>query len=303
MKIMYSDSYSEVTQEIFEKEHIGKLHSKFETSINLKFGNRLVNISSNQTVMPPFGIQVSSKSIKEIISLIEEDEVITFNKKENLLLFEKENLQLKLLEKKYTPKITPLKIDKKNAKKNIMKIIDYVLENNLENGFRVQNKEFINIIFGNEKSNSELCKRFQSLKEQIKSHNMDIQDYRYFLGRGEGLTPSGDDFLIGIMAVMAFNNDKLLEVLGDKLLVDIEKMTTDISCEYLYYARFNNFSLNIIKFCKKLFTYKYDEIKNQNELYSSYLRLIENGHTSGIDTLLGILLYSSTAFDENINEL
>ena len=102
---------------------------------------------------------------------------------------------------------------------------------------------------------------------------------------------------------MAFNNDKSLEVLGDKLLVDIEKMTTDISCEYLYYARFNNFSLNIIKFCKKLFTYKYDEIKNQNELYSSYLRLIENGHTSGIDTLLGILLYSSAAFDENINEL
>lgn len=36
----------------FEKEDKGKLHSLFETSINLKFGERLINISCNNTVMP-----------------------------------------------------------------------------------------------------------------------------------------------------------------------------------------------------------------------------------------------------------
>lgn len=303
MKVMYSDFYSEIIDEIFEKNYNGELHSSFESSINLKFGTKLINISSNYTVMPPFGIQTSKNNIKEIISFIDKDEIIEFNKKENLLLFKKRKLQLKLLGKKYNPKILPIKIDKKNTKKNIMKIINYILENNNENGFGVQNIEFINIIFEKEKASTELLKKFYTIREHIKTQNTDVKDYKYFLGRGEGLTPSGDDFIIGIMAVMAFSNNNTLEILKNKLLIGIEKLTTDISCEYLYYGSSGNFSLNIKEFCEKLFNYKENSIEEENDLYDSFLRLIKNGHTSGMDTLFGILLYSSVIFNENIDEL
>lgn len=303
MKVMYSDSYSEILDEIFEKNHSGRLHSSFETSINLKFGKRLINISSNHTVMPPFGIQTSNDNIKEIIFFIDKDEIIEFNKKENLLLFKKRKLQLKLFGRKYNPKISPIKIDKKNTRKNIMKITDYILENNYENGFGIQNTEFINIIFGKEKIFTELSKKFYAVKEQIKFHKTGIENYQYFLGRGKGLTPSGDDFIIGIMAAMAFSKNGILEELKNELLTDMEKFTTDISCEYLYYSSLNSFSLNIKEFCEKIFNYEAASTEEQNKLYNSFLKLIKNGHTSGMDTLLGILLHSSVLFNENTDEL
>ena len=58
MRAVSSNSYSENIMLVLEKEDKGKLHSLFETSINLKFGEILINISCNNTVMPPFGIQV-----------------------------------------------------------------------------------------------------------------------------------------------------------------------------------------------------------------------------------------------------
>ena len=293
MKIMYSDSYSEIVQDIFDKEQNGRLHSSFETSINIKFGDRLVNISSNHTVMPPFGIQVSNKTIKEIIDFIDENEIIEFVKKENLLLFKKEKLQLKLFGNKYTPKISPIKIDRNNVQKNLKKIINYILENDHKNGFGIENEELINIIFEKEKAFTELTKRFYSIKEDIKFHNMETEIYRYFLGRGEGLTPSGDDFIIGIVAAMAFSNDKTLEILNTRILRDTKKFTTDISCEYLYHSSFSNFSLNIKEFCESLFNSNSNIDTEENKLYNSYTKLITNGHTSGMDTLLGIMLYTA----------
>ena len=295
MNAVFSNSYSENIILIFEKEERGTLHSVFETSINLKFGERLVNISCNQTVKPPFGIQVSENIIKTIISDIEEEEEIIFNGKEKILLFKNLDLNFGLRGEAYSNKILSAKIDKKNAEKNIREILNYFLGNNHKNGFAIANREFVKIITDVENStlSEEILVKINNIRKDIEAGKTETENYEYFLGRGEGLTPAGDDFIIGIMAVMKFFKNQKAEKLKKALMQDIYMKTTDISAEYLYYATFSYFSLNITEFCKKLLLNNINDEEEKKALYESYGNLVKNGHTSGVDTLMGILLYST----------
>ena len=293
MRAVSSDSYSENIMTVFEKEGKGKLHSIFETSINLKFGERLINISCNHTVMPPFGIQIPEYGIKKITANIENGEEIIFDSKEKSLLFQDMELKLNLRGWIYGSKILPVKADKKNIEKNIKEILGYFLGNNDKNGFGIGNKRFVKVITDVENStlNEEVLVKINNIRKDVEAGKTEIKNYNYFLGRGEGLTPGGDDFIIGIMAAMNFLNHKKTEKLKKELMQDIYKKTTDISAEYLYYGVISCFSLNITEFCKKLL---FNNINNEEEkkaLYKSYENLIKNGHTSGVDTLMGILLY------------
>ena len=297
MRAVSSDSYSENIMTVFEKEGKGKLHSIFETSINLKFGERLINISCNHTVMPPFGIQIPEYGIKKITANIENGEEIIFDSKEKSLLFQDMELKLNLRGWIYGSKILPVKADKKNIEKNIKEILGYFLGNNDKNGFGIGNKRFVKVITDVENStlNEEVLVKINNIRKDVEAGKTEIKNYNYFLGRGEGLTPGGDDFIIGIMAAMNFLNHKKTEKLKKELMQDIYKKTTDISAEYLYYGVISCFSLNITEFCKKLL---FNNINNEEEkkaLYKSYENLIKNGHTSGVDTLMGILLYIITA--------
>ena len=61
----------------------------------------------------------------------------------------------------------------------------------------------------------------------------------YLLGRGPGLTPSGDDVLVGMIAALWFVGEIDSSGLASlrQLLVDAgTRLTTDISVEYLHYA-------------------------------------------------------------------
>ena len=295
MRAVSSDSYSENVMLIFEKEEKGKLHSVFETSINLKFGERLVNVSCNRTVMPPFGIQVPEHVIKKLTADIENSEEIIFDNTGKSLLFKDMDLKLNLRGRMYGNKILPAKADKKNAEKNIKEILNYFLGNNDRNGFGIANREFVKVITDVENStlNEEVLVKINNLRKDVEAGKTEIKNYNYFLGRGEGLTPGGDDFIIGMMAAMNFLNHNKAKKLKKELMQDIDKKTTDISAEYLYYGVLSCFSLNITKFCEKLL---FDNINSEEEkkaLYKSYENLIKNGHTSGVDTLMGILLYST----------
>ena len=297
MRAVSSNSYSENILLVLEKEDKGKLHSLFETSINLKFGERLINISCNNTVMPPFGIQVPEYCIKKITADIENREEIIFDSTEKSLLFKDMDLKLNLRGKIYDSRILPVQADKKNAEKNIKEILDYFLGNNEKNGFGIGNREFVKVITDVENStlNEEVLVKINNIRKDIEAGKTEIKSYNYFLGRGEGLTPGGDDFIIGIMAAMNFFNHKKTGKLKKELMQDIYKKTTDISAEYLYYGVISCFSLNITEFCKKLLLNNINKEEEKKTLYKSYENLIKNGHTSGVDTLMGILLYIITA--------
>lgn len=102
----------------------------------------------------------------------------------------------------------------------------------------------------------------------------------HYIGRGLGLTPAGDDFTIGLLAVDSltrFLPNGFRQVLKETLAA---KRTTDISESYLHCAMEGYFSsavinvmMNIDKLC----------------LDTMLKKLASSGSTSGNDTIAGVL--------------
>lgn len=119
--------------------------------------------------------------------------------------------------------------------------------------------------------------------------SIDIRDSdfpRGIVGKGLGLTPSGDDVLVGLLAIL-ISMDKeyeLVKKINYFILNEAKDRTTDVSYEYLYYASKGKFSKDVKMMCESIL------IGDKQQVIESVYRLIELGHTSGFDTLNGILL-------------
>lgn len=119
--------------------------------------------------------------------------------------------------------------------------------------------------------------------------DIDIRDEDFpdkIIGKGLGLTPSGDDILIGLLAILQATgkNKKLVEKIKDSIENNGRARTTDISYEYLHYAVQGKFSKAVKETCRDLI------MGDKCKVLSSAMKLINMGHTSGVDTLRGILL-------------
>lgn len=99
------------------------------------------------------------------------------------------------------------------------------------------------------------------------------------IGLGEGLTPSGDDFLCGVLAaayLFGGNASELCGVLRPRITERLSQ-TNDISAAFLKCACAGQFSRPII------------ELQQNVDLERSHKNFSAIGHSSGADTLSGIL--------------
>ncbi|WP_313758179.1 DUF2877 domain-containing protein [Tissierella sp.] len=118
---------------------------------------------------------------------------------------------------------------------------------------------------------------------------VDISDESFpdkIIGKGLGLTPSGDDVLVGLLAILQATgkNKGLVEKIKNSIKNNGRTKTTDISYEYLDYAVQGKFSKVVKETCIDLI------IGDKYKILNSAMKLIHIGHTSGMDTLKGILL-------------
>lgn len=104
----------------------------------------------------------------------------------------------------------------------------------------------------------------------------------YLIGRGKGLTPSGDDFIIGMLAyhqVRPFLEDAFIHKLKEMLL---KKPTTDISMNYFKDSLEGNFSKDILDL--------FSAMERGDNLVARIYNIAGFGHSSGKDTLSGIAM-------------
>lgn len=109
-------------------------------------------------------------------------------------------------------------------------------------------------------------------------------DWHRLLGWGPGLTPSGDDMLIGALAVLHASHfaPQLLHhpflPSADQLIM----LTTSVSCSYLNSARGGEFSTPVLNVLRRL--------QCGRNPHRAIQRLLRTGHTSGADILAGMIL-------------
>ena len=104
-----------------------------------------------------------------------------------------------------------------------------------------------------------------------------------FIGLGEGLTPSGDDFLVGLLwALWVGEADRLPGF--DTFLYAVQSTlhkTNDISAQMLRFAIRKRFTEPLISLAR---------VSVPTDCAEAFKRIAAFGHTSGFDTLCGLLV-------------
>ncbi|MDO5088664.1 MAG: DUF2877 domain-containing protein [Leptotrichiaceae bacterium] len=237
-------SISELVLLYLENQKIGYIHSIFKNSLNIRFGENLVHISGEKRGLTSFGCSISDKKIKELILNADINNIVV-KKGENLLFYKQsgvEKLNISELE------TVNLKIENiKKSEETLKKIFMYLK----------------NINFA-QKTGIKIDEVTEHLQNGITTESQ-----KYLTGRGKGLTPGGDDVLLGYGLVYCLYDKDIKLIHGN--------FTTDISKQY--FDAFNRGYVNQTLF--ELFS---------GDIENSILNITETGHTSGYDILFGIFL-------------
>jgi hypothetical protein len=111
------------------------------------------------------------------------------------------------------------------------------------------------------------------------------------VGRGPGATPSGDDFLAGMLLVLLGVNDVVIRdaarLIGQSLTTVARDRTTNVSQALLKQACLRRCSRPTSRLLRILT--QVDDRPSAEQLRERSLTLVDTGHTSGADTLVGML--------------
>lgn len=110
------------------------------------------------------------------------------------------------------------------------------------------------------------------------------------IGLGSGLTPSGDDLLVGYLAGLwcaASGKSERVQFASDlgKEVIRLSGQTTDISRAYLYHAAHGQVSSRLADLAKAIC-----RGENSDRLLTTVRSAMQVGHTSGMDAVTGLLI-------------
>ena len=117
---------------------------------------------------------------------------------------------------------------------------------------------------------------------------------RGLIGCGPGLTPSGDDFLVGFLAAhylcgSALAGEVRRQKLGSAVAAMAKKQTTIVSAEMLACAVKGKFSEILFQACRAL-----PGLANDSNQNGPVQRFLDWGSTSGTDTIVGLTVGLAT---------
>lgn len=117
-----------------------------------------------------------------------------------------------------------------------------------------------------------------------------LEATRHLIGLGPGLTPSGDDFLVGCLRGLwlirsnAPGAGQTLDRLRDALLPDLDARTTRVGAEFIRYALEGAFAEILDRAALALLAPAHPQV-----VQTAITRLLAQGETSGTDTMLGLV--------------
>jgi hypothetical protein len=278
---------------LLKKYKSGYVHSKFSNGMNIRMGDCLLFIGTTKNGHLPFGIHMHKQTIQQLIDGIKEFSSVTWNDESEQLSFENNlivSFNKAIPYKNYVKKLI-------GSKKTLIPYLAEfaaVLNNHAEStGLDLNIKQFLYLEDETDgqvsfQADNETGKQVCALINAVfSSDRQEIEKVvRYFLGRGKGLTPSGDDHIVGLLAIHTITeafHPIFLETVKD--LIEQESLTTDISKEYLSYALKGEFSSSVANVMNDL------TVNNrQVDLEKHLLSLMSMGHSSGVDTAFGMLI-------------
>ena len=268
--IIYAKSLSE---NVINRLNISNMvHSTFDKGINIESRDGLIFIGGER-MRVPFGIHMDLRDLKRLGNLQKGDKYrFNLGRRELILGGHTISLTRAKIYSSYIEKNLG-ELDKELLKEVFKKIVDL----DFSTGFDLSLKE---VIYKNDSPVINLRNNFTSHDEEEIEATL-----RSLIGRGRGLTPSGDDLILGLLLVNRLGPIlKPLLIKIFKELIGNEILTTRVSMSYYNSGLKGEFSSPMIDLYKAI-------LRGDRENMDSYINNIINyGHTSGRDTLTGIAL-------------
>ncbi|TCZ75698.1 DUF2877 domain-containing protein [Paenibacillus albiflavus] len=285
--IQVEGKFSSAVLPLLHSGEQGYVHSVFQNGWNIRMGAGLIFIGSTKNGKLPFGIHLEDTHVPELISLIKKDEKVLYDISMSSLLFSSFSIQLDPKDAYHSD--IGLTIDQQEELLCLLNAFAAeLLIHGQPTGAGISVDHFIECFIKEPHAScSDSERKVMQLMDAAQTQDLSQIDkvLRYWIGRGEGLTPSGDDMLAGMLAVDAVTGmftDTFRLHLSE--LVEKEVLTTDISREYLKYALNQNFSSVVTGVLNALLQ------KDTDNLNERTRELLCVGHSSGLDTAFGILI-------------
>lgn len=267
----------------------GYVHSVFQNGLNISVGGQLFFIGTTNYGRNPFGIHLPKEAIHELVSKETQDAPVKWNAEERTLIFPRSKMEIDFNGAvAFEDKLEKIE----NEIDDIPQFESFVTElvwNGEPTGLGIDIEHFLLDIGNGDYNNDQ--QSFQStyaLMDVLFSDEKDDMEnvLRYFIGRGKGLTPSGDDHLVGLLAIDVITG-AFSPTFSNTIqsLLSKESLTTDVGREYMKYALYGHFSSDIVHVTHDLF----DENPNV-DIHEHMVKLLKLGHSSGVDTAFGMLI-------------
>lgn len=283
------EEYEQHIPLLLATQPVGSVHSVFHNGVNIRMGEQLFFIGTTRNGQLPFGIHLSQHAVREVLETIHLDSVITWKPDQQRFVIDDGLLTISLVNAvSFNWQIPKHDVQKETQADNLFMLLTSLLNEPRITGLTVNIETFITNYLEKSDTNETTEAHIRKLLLAVQSTDREEIEsvLRYFLGRGQGLTPSGDDHLVGLLAIHTATgllSPEFVNVL--KRLVYYEKLTTDIGREYLLYAMQGRFSSDVVKLTSAL-----TEETDIYMLKPLLSELLEMGHSSGIDTVFGMLL-------------
>lgn len=249
--ILTTSAIGYIALDLLSKNHTFTVHSIFNKGFNIiNNDQQIIFIGTDENGKFPFGILVTQQVKEQLLNKIAQNEQVIYRNKQ---------LQFQDVQLMINDNVMPYeKTFETNTDllKDALNTIDF---SEYESSYfpKKKLKEFIYLLGNNEASIEEIS--------------------QYFIGRGQGLTPTGDDIIVGILFVhfiRPFIREKHIQTLS---LMFNQKLTTTISENFIQLAAQGVFSSRIT-----------DLLKPDTTYIAAIKALISVGSSSGKDTAYGI---------------
>ena len=244
---------------------LGKIHSVFKNSFNIKINDILINFNSKENFISSYGVFLPKNIFDEIKNALKVGNVFLINK-DNFIIYDQfEAVKVDFSQEKIILDINKISLNENKLIK-LLKLLDrFCIEDSI----------------GLDLSKTVELFELMKFKELNKYHIKRI--IKELTGKGKGLTPSGDDMLCGYLAILkTFENNDFYKFKENIYLEQLS--TTDISKGYLKYVLDGFVSLPIKKLLDSM---SFISLTGQESLVHDILNI---GHTSGVDILMGVKL-------------
>jgi hypothetical protein len=274
----------------------GSIHSIFPHTVNIEIEDA-ENILTlyNTPIDYPGGLRVNLNDLEKKSMLAVGQGVVNDR---GMLRFENSNIALEY----YHAKVINCKMPILTVERSIhaLEALDLIYELLRKKAHVL----FVDMSVYQRKLNRSLTERLKVLSDGIQANGQSIDKkvVSQLIGLGSGLTPSGDDILLGLLAGFSLNQGSgLIQKSSlDQIKKEIQfhlKQTNIISQNYLRYATQGYFSSGIIDLLMG-----FSQSKNKAYLKDCVLNILKTGHTSGYDIMVGLFLSLCAVYQVEVND-